>query len=238
MSLILFGDGKGYVMTSVPIKSHEERKFTQQFEKIFRAAISGDLTECLLVVEEGYTDFEAVSFGKFRTKSGKKLDNVTPLRAAELYGHQIIVRLFGLIVRSHATSAARTERTIAEMLAIEAAKKYRSELDQSWDRKQNLKSEYYTRLDDDDRVLYEKQTRLLKLMKPSDISYWVHHALESSYTAEELQEKKQLIDGLTERNDQIKFFKIRIEQPFNVNYADAKRVMMMAFVDFAEKKLD
>ncbi len=248
MTFIPFTNRVGFVMTSEPMiqnfrttdelgRTLEESKFAEQFERIFQAAYTGDLTECMQVVEEGFADFDAVSFGRFRTGRGKSLDNVSLLRVAELYGRRHLVDFLRIKIRSNAISAVHAERTIAEMLALEAAKKYQSELLQSWDQKQNLKSDYYTRLDDD-RARYDKQVELLKLMKPRDISVWIHYALETSYTAAEWQEKKPIVDGLIERQDQINFFKKRIEEPFNVGSADARRTTMRAFVDFAEKKWD
>lgn len=106
-NIIPFGSGKSYVVRDLLIENDVEHRFTDklgrtekdrqflvQFETIFLAAATGDLSKCQTVIDEGFRDFKAVSFGKFQTDSGEKLDDVSPLNIAVRKKHNKIVALF------------------------------------------------------------------------------------------------------------------------------------------------
>jgi hypothetical protein len=81
-----FEDGMG--------RTEKDRRFIEQFERIFLAASQGNLKECQEIVAEGFHDFNAYSIGRFGTSSGKSLDKVSPFKIAEMRGHTKVTQYF------------------------------------------------------------------------------------------------------------------------------------------------
>jgi hypothetical protein len=75
-------------------RTEQDRRFLEQFERIFLAAGQGNLKECQEVVAEGFQDFNAYSIGRFGTNSGKSLDKISPFKIAEMRGHTKVTQYF------------------------------------------------------------------------------------------------------------------------------------------------
>lgn len=100
---VYFDSGKSYVIRSQAVagnpagkkdhlgRTEEDIRFVQQFEKIFLAAASGNLQGCQEVVREGFCDFSAVSVGRYGTNSATYLNNISPIKIANLREHSDIV---------------------------------------------------------------------------------------------------------------------------------------------------
>jgi len=109
-SIIPFDSGKSYVVCDLPRKqekyepmdklgrTNQDRRFLEQFERIFLAAAEGDLKTCQDVVGNGFFDLKAVSYGRFGTESGTYFNNISPIQIAEMKGHQEIVEYFKTII--------------------------------------------------------------------------------------------------------------------------------------------
>ncbi len=105
-SIVPFDSGKSYAVRAISPQVEEyrftdrlgrtqkDRDFLEQLETIFLAAGKGDLKTCQAVVEQGFCDFHAVTYGKFGTSSGKYLNNISPLQIAEMREHQDVVNFF------------------------------------------------------------------------------------------------------------------------------------------------
>lgn len=131
-SIIPFDSGRSYVVRGLPVKydaeyrftdrmgrTEKDRRFIEQFERVFLAASEGDMEECQRVIGEGYHDFDAVSFGRFGTASGQYLNDISPLQIAERRKHFQIVELFKTALQDRKTVAAAVEANAANQLKKE-----------------------------------------------------------------------------------------------------------------------
>jgi len=129
-SVILFDSGRSYVVRGFHIEHDTEyrftdslgrteldRKFLNQFEKIFLAAADGDLKTCQEVVDEGFCDFNAVSYGRFGTSFGKRLDGISPLQIAEERGCREVVELFKKVQSNKASFPSKSLQNRTEDLS-------------------------------------------------------------------------------------------------------------------------
>jgi hypothetical protein len=75
-------------------RTEQDRKFLDQFEKLFYAAASGNISKCRQIVEKGFCDFNAYSVGRFSTPSGRPVDYTSPLQIAEAMEYHHITKYF------------------------------------------------------------------------------------------------------------------------------------------------
>ena len=77
-------------------RTEEDKKFLDQFIKIFNAASTGDLHTCQQVVQDGYCDFDTFIIG-LPTSNNASIDKISPLQIAINNKHQAIVDYFNRI---------------------------------------------------------------------------------------------------------------------------------------------
>lgn len=113
-TIIPFDSGDSYIVRSLPIeeknsskpidilgRTKQDREFLIQFVKIFNAANLGDLKTCQKVIKEGFCDLNAYRYFAGKVDASRmRLNNVTPVKMAEMQGHLDIVEYFHKVSKS------------------------------------------------------------------------------------------------------------------------------------------
>jgi|GEM_PF-5647176 hypothetical protein len=94
-------------------RTAEDVVFLHQFEQIFLAASEGNKAICKYLVQQGFSDFNAVSYGRFGSTLDDSLDGVSPLKIAERKGHDHITKYF----KKCLAKTVNLEKCLVEILA-------------------------------------------------------------------------------------------------------------------------